>query len=132
MEQSKVTNRPIFCNIYYENKLKITPKGKLTANVRISIIYYLCDVLLRGAIWQKIVAPGSWFLYYPRAQWVALRAQINAVAPVMSRLVDRLYHQDIPTNSPVHSRVNEPELLQETMDNEGFVDNIIYISSDLW
>ena len=62
MEQSKVTNRPIFCNIYYENKVKITPKGKLTANIRISIIYYLCDVLLGAQFDRKLLRPVVDFL----------------------------------------------------------------------
>ncbi len=61
-EQSKDTKRTIFCNIYYENKLKITPKGKWTATVRNSIIYYLCDVLLRAQFDRKLLRPVVDFL----------------------------------------------------------------------
>ncbi len=52
------TQRDRFSMVYIMKTSKITPEGKFTTNVRISVIYYS---FVTGAFWQQIVAPGSWF-----------------------------------------------------------------------
>ncbi len=68
---------------------KITPVGKLTAYVRISVFILSLRRIATTTFWKQIVALGSWFFSLPMGailQWVTLREQICAVAPVNSRL----------------------------------------------
>ena len=84
--------------LWYLLLKQVTLKGKFTANVRIYVIYYnLCDVSpCTGAFWQQIVAPGSWFFYFPRVLWAASPEQICAIAPVISRLAcNHRRHKDM-------------------------------------
>ena len=59
---------------------KITPTGKFTANVRISVIYYIF-VTYRHRLILTENCCAWWLIFYcPWVQWVALREQICAVS----------------------------------------------------
>ncbi len=88
-EHNKVNTQRDRISLEFIMKLKtskITPKGKFTAKVKIYEIYHIFVTYHHGRILTANCC-AQWLIFYcPRAQWAALREQICAVAPVISRL----------------------------------------------
>ena len=63
---------------------KITPEEKFTANVRIFVIDYLCDVLPWAQFDSKLL---KYLIFYcPRVQWIALREHHAPLRPLFQGL----------------------------------------------
>ncbi len=62
-EHKKVrTQRGRFSLVFIIKTINITPKGKFTANIRISVVYYISLWrIATDALRQQIVTPGCWF-----------------------------------------------------------------------
>ena len=77
---------------------KLTPKGKFTANVRISVTYYISVTYRYGRILTANCCARQLIFYCLRAQWVALREQICAIVPIVSRLAPLEHYSTMGVN----------------------------------